>query len=61
MADYVKKVINGFVEDIHEKASTPAGENLFQVQQEEERVRLDEEHAQCFHSAVAQLLFVTVQ
>ncbi len=53
MADYEKKVINGFVKDIHETVSTPAGENLFQVRQEEERVRLVDERAQCFHSMVA--------
>ncbi len=50
MADYVKKVINGFMEDIHGTASTLAGENLFQVQSEDERVKLDKEHAQCFHA-----------
>mmetsp|Transcript_17391 Transcript_17391/g.36461 ORF Transcript_17391/g.36461 Transcript_17391/m.36461 type:complete len:230 (+) Transcript_17391:3553-4242(+) len=31
MADYVKKVINGFIEDISGSASTPARENLFKV------------------------------
>ncbi len=61
MVDYVKKVISGFVEDVHEAALTPAGENLFQFRPEHERIKLDEERAQCFHSTVAQLLFVTMR
>lgn len=60
MAHYVRKVINGFMEDIHGSASTPANKHLFQVRDEEERVRLDNERVQCFHSTVAQLLFVTM-
>ena len=61
MADYVKKVIAGFPEDIHGVASTPAGENLFQVREEDKRILLEEERAQSFHSTVAQLLFVTLR
>ncbi len=61
MADYVKKLVEGFMKDIHGSASTPAGENLFQVQDEEHRVKLDEKRAQCFHSMVAKLLFVTMK
>ncbi len=56
MADHIKKVINGFMEDIHGSASTPAGENLFQVRNEEGRVGLDDKWAQYFHSTVAQFL-----
>jgi len=61
MADYVKKVINGFIEDIHGSASTPGAENLFQIRNEEARVKLNYEQAQCFHSTVAKLLFVTMR
>jgi len=61
MTDYVKKVINGFMEDIRGSASTPAVEHLFQIRAEEERVKLDNQRAQCFHGTVAQLLFVTMQ
>mmetsp|Transcript_13718 Transcript_13718/g.28970 ORF Transcript_13718/g.28970 Transcript_13718/m.28970 type:complete len:89 (+) Transcript_13718:97-363(+) len=61
MTDYVKKVISGFIEDICGSASTLAGENLFQTQDQDKRVKLDEEQAQCFHSTVAQLLFVTMR
>ncbi len=38
-ADYVKKVISGFAEDIHGTASTPASENLFQIRPDKERVK----------------------
>jgi len=48
MADYVKKVINGFIEDIHGSASTPGAENLFQIRNEEARVKLNYEQAQVF-------------
>ncbi len=61
MADYVKRVIIGFAEDIHGTAATPASEHLFQIRPEGERVMLEEEQAQCFHSTVAQLLFVTMR
>ncbi len=61
MADYIKKVIEGFMENISGSASTPASEHLFQVRDEEQRAKLDEERAQCFHSTVAQLLFVTMR
>ncbi len=36
-------------------------ENIFQVQNEEERVKLDDKWSQCFHSKVAQPLYVTMQ
>ncbi len=58
---FYQKVINGFMEDIHGSASTPTGENLFQVRDKEERVTLDDKRAQYFHSTVAQLLFVTMR
>ena len=61
MADYIKKVISGFPEDIHGSAATPAGENLFKVRNDGDRVLLDETRAQAFHSTVAQLLFVTTR
>ena len=61
MASYVKKIINEFLEDIHDTASTPAGDNLFLVRGDDERKLLDEERARHFHSMVAQLLFVTMR
>ncbi len=55
MADYVKMIISGFIEDIHGSASTPAGENLFQIHGTEKRAVIDAKQAQCFHSMVEQL------
>ncbi len=49
------------MEEVNGSASTPAGENLFQVCDQDQWVKLDEERAQCFHSTVAQLLFVTMR
>ncbi len=61
MADYVKNVIDGIIGDTHRSASTPAGENLFQVQDEDGQVKLDEKRTRCFHSTVVQLLSVTMR
>ncbi len=61
MAPYVKKVIGDFIEDIHGSVATPAGKNLFQIRDDQDRVLLDKEQAQAFHSTVAQLLFVTMR
>ncbi len=41
----MKKVISGFMEEIRGSASTPAGENIFQVCDQNERVKLDNEQA----------------
>ncbi len=57
----VRKKFNGFIVDIHWSASMPAQENLFQVCDQDERVMHNDQLAQCFHSTVAQLLFVTIQ
>ncbi len=61
MVPYVKKVITDFIEDIHGNAATPVGENLFQIRDGQDRVRLDSKRAQAFHSTVAQLLFITMR
>mmetsp|Transcript_26671 Transcript_26671/g.56142 ORF Transcript_26671/g.56142 Transcript_26671/m.56142 type:complete len:625 (+) Transcript_26671:3224-5098(+) len=61
MVDYFKKTIREFPEEIVGTAPTPAGDHLFQVRAEEERVLLDEERARAFHHAVAQMMFATVR
>ena len=48
-------------EAITGSAATPASEHLFKVRDEEDRKIIDEERAQDFHYAVAQLLSVTLR
>lgn len=61
MEKYTLGVISEFPEKIDKVALTPAGEHLFQVQNEKERERLPKEQAQAFHQTVAQLLFLTAR
>ena len=57
MVTFPKKTIGEFPEAMTGSATTPAVEHLFRVREEDERKMIDEERAQAFHDAVAQLLF----
>jgi hypothetical protein len=61
MVDYLKGVLGDFPEVIDGTAPTPASEHLFDVHPDEERTLLNEEQAQAFHHAVAQLLFASAR
>jgi hypothetical protein len=55
MTQYISKVIEAFPKEIVEKAATPAGDHLFKVR--EDGQKLNEEQADAFHHTVYQLLF----
>ena len=57
MFGYLKKTLEDFPEAINSTASTPAADHLFTVRPDGDRTVLDEERAQAFHHAVAQMLF----
>jgi hypothetical protein len=59
MTKYLTKVIADFPEEIIGKAATPAGDHLFKVRDEGQK--LNEEQADAFHHTVYQLLFVANQ
>jgi hypothetical protein len=59
MVDYLKGMINDFLETITGAAATPATENLIGVKDDHERTALDETRARAFHHSVAQLLFAS--
>jgi hypothetical protein len=63
MIKYLEKVFEDFPELITKVSSTPAGDHLFNIRDEEETTAkgywLSEEQAQSFHHAVAQLLFLS--
>jgi hypothetical protein len=56
MTKYLSKVIAEFPEEIIGKAAMPAGDRLFKVRDEGQK--LNEEQADAFHHTVYQLLFV---
>jgi hypothetical protein len=56
MTKYLTKVIVDFPEEIIGKAATPAGDHLFKVRDDGQK--LNEEQADAFHHTVYQLLFV---
>jgi hypothetical protein len=58
MMKYLKNVIEGFPEMIAGKLPTPAGDRLFNGQDEKDATPLDEERAMAFHHTAAQLLFM---
>ena len=58
--EYRDNIINEFLEVIERTALTPAAYYLFQIRDEIEASKLDEESAISFHYAVAQLLFLNV-
>ncbi len=55
MTQYISKVIEAFPKEIVGKATTPAGDHLFKVREDEQK--LDEEQADAFHHTAYQLLF----
>jgi hypothetical protein len=57
MVDYPKGVIDDFPGVITGRSGTPMAENLFEVCPDESILLLDEQRAQAFRHAVAQLLF----
>jgi hypothetical protein len=65
MIGYLDKVFKDFPEEIRKTSSSPAADHLFNVRDPEETEKqgkwLSEEHAQHFHHAVAQLLFLSVR
>jgi hypothetical protein len=61
MVVYLNDVIMGFPELIMEKAATPAGDRLFDVQDEKDARSLEEERAIAFQHTTAQLLFMATR
>jgi hypothetical protein len=61
MAKYLKNVIEGFPEMIAGKSPTPAGDRLFDMQDEKNAKPLDGERAVAFHHTTAQLLFMATR
>jgi hypothetical protein len=55
MMEYISKVIEAFLKEIVGKAATPAGDHLFKVR--EDGQKLNEEQVDAFHHTVYQLLF----
>jgi hypothetical protein len=58
MVKYLKNVIEGLPKMITGKSPTPAGDRLFDIQDEKDTKPLDEERAVAFHHTTAQLLFM---
>ena len=61
MVNYLKGVIEGFLEQIVGRAATPAGERLFDIRDKKEAKPLEEERAITFHHTTVQLLFMAAQ
>ena len=61
MVPFLKKAIEEFPELITRSVAISATNRLFDVRPDEERKLLDEERAQAFHHAMAQLLFATIR
>ena len=59
MEDYLKKVIDKFLEDIKGMASTSATENMFKLRDYDTIKLLHRTQKIAFHHSVAQLLFTT--
>jgi hypothetical protein len=55
LTQYISKEIDGFPKEIVGKAATPAGDHLFKVR--EDGQKLNEEQVDAFHHTVYQLLF----
>ena len=58
MIRYLQKVIDEFPEVLRGTKACPAGDNLSNVREDEDRELLSEEMAKQFHRTVAQLLFL---
>jgi hypothetical protein len=61
MMNYLKNVIDGFPEQIEERAVTPAGHRLFDIRDKKEVRPLDEERVIAFHHTTAQMLFMVTR
>jgi len=59
MSEYVKDAIPVFGEDVSKGVTTPAQQNIFEV--DETPPRLDHAQAELFHTVVAKLLHVSKQ
>jgi hypothetical protein len=55
MTQYISRIIKEFLEETIEKLATLAGDHLFKIR--EDGQKLDDEMADAFHHAVYQLLF----
>ena len=61
MEEYLRGVLDYFLEEITETPETPAASNLFTVRDDSDRDLPDETRAQSFHHAVAKLLFTGIR
>ena len=61
MEEYLRGLLDNFLEEITDTPETPAAANLFNVRDKNEREILDETRSQAFHHAVAQLLFTVIR
>jgi hypothetical protein len=61
MVNYLKNIIDGFPEQIVERAATPAGQRLFDIREKKEARPQDEEHVIAFHHTTAQLLLMATR
>ena len=61
MEEYLRGVLDDFLEEITETPETPAKSNLFTVREDSKRELLYDTRAQAFHHAVAQLLFTGIR
>ena len=61
MIRYLQTVIDEFPEALRGTKACPMGDNLFKVQEVEDRELISEEMAKKFHRTVAQLLFLCNQ
>ena len=57
MEKFLLDVISKFFKEISKTTQTPASANLLEVQDERDRVLLDDKRSQAFHRSVVQLLF----
>ena len=61
MFKYLNNAIEDFPEIIRRRAATPAHDKLFEIRDDEEAKKLNEEQALAFHHTVAQLLFMATR
>ena len=57
MEKFLLDVISKFFKEISKTTQTPASAHLFEVQDERDRVLLDDKRSRAFHRSVAQLMF----
>ena len=61
MVPYMEKILNEFPEELGKSTATPAGDHLFQVQEDSKAKKLPEEQENIFHHTLVQLLFLTTR